>query len=223
MIDNNQLKNVDIIEYVIKGIRKGNLVFSEVKKFQRITAKQGILGEEIQTVLTDGTIETEPRKIKLDENTGQLDWIVQNINGPEKWIITDKVFKKKYESDSEAQGLFKPKGGPMLAAQVNESITFNPPMWGGDSMNLYAGGYIMMDPNNATDIYGIAEAEFGKTYAPAPKEVYGNIYHNWTRNELEYYFAGLDQKTILSLETYLKISACIGYRDSSELMKLTKK
>jgi hypothetical protein len=214
MSDKEQLKQVDIIKYVIEEIKNGNLVFSEVKKFQRIIAKQGTLGEEIQTVLADGTIETEPRKIKLDESTGQPDWIVQNVNGPEKWIVTDKVFKKKYELDSESQGLFKPKGGPMLGAQINESITFNPPMWGGDSMNLLAGGYIMMDPNNATDIYGIAEAEFEKTYAPAPEEVYSGINSNWTRNELEYYFAGLDPKTIITLETYLKLSAYIGYIDS---------
>ena len=104
------------------GIESGMLNFNEAKKFQRITARQGQVGEKVQTILADGTIETNLREVKLDEKTHQPGWIVKNTNGPEQWIIEDSIFKKKYEVDSEQPGIFKPKGGPMLAAQISEDL-----------------------------------------------------------------------------------------------------
>lgn len=162
MVENK--KTVNIIEYVKEGIENGTLTFEEAKKFQRIEAIQGEVGQKIQTILADGTIETEPREVKLDPNTNEPGWIVKNINGPEQWIIEDSTFKKKYEIDPENPEIFKPKGGPMLAAQINENITFEPPMWGGDIQNINAGAYLLMDPTNMQDIYGIGEEEFYNTY-----------------------------------------------------------
>ena len=158
-------KVVDVIEYVKAGIASGVLNFSEAKKFQRITARQGTVGEKVQTILADGTVETDLREVKLDEKTNQPGWVVKNINGPEQWIIEDSIFKKKYEVDQEQQGVFKPKGGPMLAAQISESLQITPPNWGGDIQKIKEGGYLLMDPTNPTDIYGIGEEEFKNTYA----------------------------------------------------------
>ena len=159
----NNFKRVEIKVYVNEGIKNGTLVFSNVQKFQKITAIQGKVGEKVQTILADGTVETEPREVKLDEKTGNPGWIVQNITSPEKWIMSDSTFQKRYELDKET-GLFSPNKRPMLAAELKENITFKPPMWGGDIINVKRGGYIMIDKNNPDDIYGIGKDEFQKTY-----------------------------------------------------------
>ena len=157
-------KEVDVLEYVKNGIQSGLLSFAEAKKFQRITARQGKLGEKVQTILANGIEETQEREVKLDEKTNEPGWVVKNINGPEQWIIEDSVFKKKYEIDPEQPGVFKPKGGPMLAAQISENLEITPPNWGGDIQKINAGGYLLMDPTDPSDVYGIGEEEFNNTY-----------------------------------------------------------
>ena len=44
MTNIEEFKSIDIVSYVIDGIKTRSLVFSEVKKFQRIIARQGIEG-----------------------------------------------------------------------------------------------------------------------------------------------------------------------------------
>lgn len=163
-------KEVDVLQYVKAGRESGVLNFYEAQKFQRILARQGQIGEKVQTILADGTKETEFRTVKLDEKTNKPGWIVKNINGPEQWIIEDSTFQKKYESDPDQLGVFKPKGGPMLAAQITENLQITPPNWGGDIQKINAGGYLLMDPTNPTDIYGIGEEEFKNTYAFTSQE-----------------------------------------------------
>ncbi len=160
----NEYKKVDVIQYVKKGIEDGTLSFAEAKKFQRIMARQGTVGEEIETILKDGTQETEKRVVKLDEKTNQPGWVVRNINSPEEWIVEDGIFSKKYEIDPENPEVYKPKGGPMLAVQIKEDLEITPPNWGGDIQKINAGGYLLMDPENSNDIYGIGEEEFLITY-----------------------------------------------------------
>ena len=159
-----KVEPIDIVEYVKKGIENGTLTFEEAQKFQRITAKQGIEGQKVQTILSDGTVETDEREVKIDEKTGEPGWVVNNVNGPEQWIIEDSTFKKKYEVDPENPDVYKPKGGPMLAAQINEDLTFQPPRWNGDIQNIKAGGYLLMDPTDEEDIYGIGQKEFLNSY-----------------------------------------------------------
>lgn len=216
MLNDGDFREIDITSYVIEGIRNGSLIFEEVKKFQRIVARPGQAGEQVQTILADGTVETDTRTVELDEKTGEPGWVASNVNGPERWIITDSTFKKKYELDSENPKLFKPKGGPMLAAKLDENVRFAPPMWGGDIINVTQGGYLLMDPTDPKDIYGIGGSEFEGTYALAEGEVYSEISPTWTRDELEFLAAGRDPKTPLSQEDYLRISACIGYRTSEK-------
>ncbi len=157
-------EKVDILSYVSKKIKDGSLSFAEAIKFKRVIAVQGNPESKIQTVLADGTVETEERVVGIDEKTGQPNWIVQNVNGPERWVVTDSVFKKKYEVDSLQEGVYKPKEGPMLAAQIGDDLEFAPPMWGGDIQRVNAGGYLLMDPANPTDVYAIGEDEFNDTY-----------------------------------------------------------
>ena len=160
----NEFKKVDnILEYATEGIESGTLTVDEVAKFARIKAEQGELGQEVVTKMGNGLEETR-NTVKLDEKTEQPGWIVTNPGG-EQYIVEDSVFQKKYELDSENKEQYKPKGGPVLATQISEDITFEAP-WGGD-MNIAAGGYLVL--GGTKDIYGIQNKEFNDTYKPTDK------------------------------------------------------
>ncbi len=163
-MEERNYKKVDVLSYVSEKIKDGSLKFGEAFKFKRFIDVQGNPEAKIKTVLADGTVETEERVVGIDEKTGQANWIVQNVCGPEKWIIKDSTFKKKYEIDPEQEGVYKPRGGVMLAAQIDEDLEITPPMWGGDIQRVNAYGYLLMDPSNPTDIYAIGEDEFHDTY-----------------------------------------------------------
>ncbi len=163
-MEEKNYSKVDVLTYVSEKIKEGSLEFREAVKFRRIYAVQGNTNDYVQTVLADGTVETEPRMVGIDEKTGEANWVVKNVCGPEQWVISDSVFKRKYEVEDEQAGVYKPKGKPMLAAQVSEDIEITPPMWGGDIQRVNAGGFLLMDPTNPTDIYAIGETEFHDTY-----------------------------------------------------------
>ena len=89
--------------------------------------------------------------------------VLNNVgNTANKWAAETSTFNRKYEQDPTQQGVYKPKGGPMNAAQINEPISFTAP-WG-EKMNIDKGGYILQDPNNPNDIYGISGKDFDSTY-----------------------------------------------------------
>jgi hypothetical protein len=88
---------------------------------------------------------------------------VNNVGGTEHWGIDPKTFAKKYEADPEQQGVYKPKGGPMLASNpLKRNTSFQAP-WGG-RMDMKKGSRILQDPNNPDDTYGIDGEAFGGTY-----------------------------------------------------------
>lgn len=133
--------------------------FNQASKFQRINARpvEDPNGEDIDTVLKDGTIERKGLHLP------QGYYNVNNVGGTEHWGIDPKTFNKKYEADPEQQGVYKPKGGPMLASDpLKRNTSFQAP-WGG-RMDMKAGSRILQDPNNAKDTYGIGGNEFDSTY-----------------------------------------------------------
>ena len=146
-------KNIDnLSDY----IRQNNIQMRQASKFARINAVQAQGGERINTVASDGTQETT-------NVAKQGDWIVNNVSNPNnKWIIDPVTFAKKYQPDPSQQGVYMPKGGPMMAGQINEPISFNAP-WG-ERMNIDRGGYLMQTPGSETDIYGISGQDFDNTY-----------------------------------------------------------
>lgn len=113
-------------------------------------------GAPLTTVAGDGTQETNnmvTRNHTVLNNVG---------NANNRWAAETPTFNRKYEQDPSAQGVYKPKGGPMNAAQINEPISFTAP-WG-EKMNIDKGGYILQDPNNPNDAYGISGKDFDSTY-----------------------------------------------------------
>ncbi len=133
--------------------------FNQASKFQRINARpvEDPNGEDIDTVLKDGTIERKGLHLP------QGYYNVNNVGGTEHWGIDPKTFAKKYEADPTQNGVYKPKGGPMLASSpLKRNTSFQAP-WGG-RMDMKAGSRILQDPNNPKDTYGIGGNEFDSTY-----------------------------------------------------------
>ena len=152
-----EFEKIDDIAKYLKGKK---LKWTKVVKFQRLNAVQSEGGEEVETVGSDGNVETK-RKTKKG------DWIVNNVSSKDnKWIIDDKTFKKKYEE--EENGVYKPKGGQMLAAKIadctGKGVEFAPPNWGGDVIKVKNDGWLMKDPSNEEDIYAISKKDFDSTY-----------------------------------------------------------
>lgn len=158
----NIIKN--IADYVKAGIESGTMFPMEFAKTARISAIQGVVGQEVITKMSNGLDETK-NTVKLDEETGEPGWIVTNPAG-EQYIVEDSVFRKKYEIDPQNPTLYKPKGAPVNCVVVGENIAFKAP-WGED-MNIAANGILVLSGKN--DIYGIQASEFAATYGPTDKD-----------------------------------------------------
>lgn len=133
----------------------------EAKTYQKkgeIRARQGVIGETVITVMSDGMEETKNTVVE-DEN-GKPGWVVTNPSG-EQYIVKDAVFCKKYEKIEGTQDGFRPVWCPVTAVQIGENISFVAP-WG-ENMNVVAGGYVVFD-KEYKDVYGVQESEFNETY-----------------------------------------------------------
>lgn len=162
----------DISVYVQELLDKGAVIL-KAEKFGRILARKGQPGEKIITWSVDAEGQPLMEKeavVGVDAETGKADMVVikadengtaltdknGNIN---EWIITDKVFTKKYEEDTKRPGLYKPVGGVQKFVKLTESIVLQ--QWGSE-MNIDAGGYVNI--TNPSDIYGISGRDFQETY-----------------------------------------------------------
>ena len=151
-----KIKNIK--EYVIEKLKSGSLHPIECVKIAIITARKGIPGEKITTIMANGLKETD-NVVTIDLYTNKPGWIVTNPMG-EEYIVADSVFIEKYELVDGTENCYRPKGKPIIVAQIDESITFVAP-WG-EEFNLSSGGYIAFSKENA--FYGIQEDEFYATY-----------------------------------------------------------
>ena len=176
MILETEFKQVDNLN---DYIQQNNLQMKPASKFQRVNAQSGKSyinqygkqngmdkrqigrmvrkgGAPLSTVAGDGTQETNNMVTKNHT-------VLNNVgNTANKWASETPTFARKYEQDPTQQGVYKPKGGPMNATQINEPISFTAP-WG-ERMNVDKGGYILQDPNNPNDAYGISGKDFDSTY-----------------------------------------------------------
>ena len=176
MILETEFKQVDNLN---DYIQQNNLQMKPASKFQRVNAQSGKSyinqygkqngmdkrqigrmvrkgGAPLSTVAGDGTQETNNMVTKNHT-------VLNNVgNTANKWASETPTFARKYEQDPTQQGVYKPKGGPMNATQINEPISFTAP-WG-ERMNVDKGGYILQDPNNPNDVYGISGKDFDSTY-----------------------------------------------------------
>lgn len=159
------MKKIDVIsDYVKARIQDCSIEFFEAFKKAPISAVQGVVGQEIKTVICSGdkddfleTINT----VKVDPRTGNPGWIVTNPDG-EKYVVADGDFHEKYvkDSDDPLSDVYNPIGTPVLVGRIVEDISFIAP-WG-EEMNIKAGGFLVLASTN--DIYGIQEEQFYNTY-----------------------------------------------------------
>lgn len=154
----NFRKIENIKEYLTEGLKSGRFQSKTYQKSGEITARVGKIGEEIFTVMANGLQET--KNTVTEDEKGCPGWVVTNSTG-EEYIVSDSVFKKKYERIAGTENRYKPIWNPITAAQINENICFNAP-WG-ETQNLIAGGYLVFN-KDFDDVYGIQEEEFVETY-----------------------------------------------------------
>lgn len=168
-----EFKKVNVYEYVKKGLESGVLVPFEAKKFAKIIAIQGTVGQTVTSwsVDKDGNeIKEKVSTVKLDEKTNNPGWIATKIdengypirdkNGHlNQWIIDDSTFKSKYEIDPSQPNLFQAKGVPQIFVQITDDIILE--QWGAE-FKIAAGGYINI--TNINDMYGISSRDYEDTY-----------------------------------------------------------
>ena len=131
-------KPINADEYVRRGIVEGRFVPEEVRKCARISARRGVEGQEIVTILPSGLREVAG-VVRIDPKTGNPGWIARNPGG-EEYIIEDSDFMAMYMEDPEHPGEFKKKV-PALAVEIDENVAFTN-SWG-EEMKVEAGGHLI--------------------------------------------------------------------------------
>lgn len=158
-MSNMNFRKIESIKtYLSDGISDGSLQTERWQKSGEITARKGIIGEEIVTVMTDGLEETR-NTVKEDEN-GNPGWVVTNSTG-EQYIVKDSAFINKYEKIPGTMDSYRPVWNPITAVKISESISFVA-SWG-ELQNIVSGGYLVFN-EIFDDIYGVQEKEFEETY-----------------------------------------------------------
>ena len=146
----------DLSGYIVSCIAQGaKPVWAQ--KNAAVRARQGNVGDVVETLMSDGFSETLNR-VGADADTGAPDWIVENQSG-ERYVMSDREFRAKYAPRQDEAGMFLPQSPPVVAVPVRENITF-PTSWG--SMKLRAGGVLILTPS--AEVYGIQEDAFRDTY-----------------------------------------------------------
>lgn len=132
------------------------------KKFGKVHAQIAQGGETLQTVLSDGTVETT--------NTANPGDVIVTNPGGERYIIGANKFDSRYEATDE-DGVFKAKGKARITPNpTGQPIKITAP-WGEEQFGgpdaLIATVY---DPENPDDVspdrYIIGRDEFNATYVP---------------------------------------------------------
>lgn len=136
-----------------------------------LIVRPAIEGEQIVVYNAAGEVEA-------NETCTAGNWVVKSVDldgvpiltdaGQENiWQMTDKTFKKKYDTTNiQPNGFVKPKGGLQTFLQVQENICLYVP-WGEGGAPIPQvidkGGYINV--TNLDDLYGISSGDFNNLYA----------------------------------------------------------
>ena len=161
----NHLSQKEILE-LLRPILK-----TKGKKYQKdkkIIARQGIKGERIATITSDGK---ETENTVVDDSS----FIVQNQTGAkEEYIVLGEKFEQKYEylgEDIAGNKVYLAKG-KIIAIKLTEALWkaldfpakqfYYEPAWGG---NMIAKLYdYLACPLDYSEVYRIARKEFWETY-----------------------------------------------------------
>lgn len=162
-------RKVEAKHYVLTGINCGEMVPFYARKFGKVLARRGKIGEEISTYTDDGLLE-KVNNVEIDPDTGLPNWVLMKANEygypvvdeyghVNEWIKDDSDFHDEYDPDSEIDGLFISVDGAQLFVPVLNDIIL---VQDGEEMFVKAGGYLNI--TNLNNIYGISERDFKDTY-----------------------------------------------------------
>lgn len=153
--EGEEYKIVNGKDYVLNNL---DGLFTGIK-VANVKAEKGYVGQEVETVMKNGMVETK-NIVSYDAETGEPDWIITQATG-EKMIITDSNFKNLYNKVNTKEGEVLtpvPLDRPLI--RLKENIAIMAP-WG-EMQYIKKGGVLAVIASN--DIYGIQEYEFDKSY-----------------------------------------------------------
>lgn len=136
---------------------KPQFIETYATKTGKVSARLAERGEEIITLIDNGTLVETKNKAPLE----QAAYVVTNLIDGHKneYIVKADKFHQLYEEIEHGVYAAKSKT-PKLMYRVTENTTFKT-SWGED-FNLYADGYLVPDGDG---FYGINPKEFAATYS----------------------------------------------------------
>ena len=146
-----------------------------VQKTKNVSARKGVVGEEVVTLVDGGELIETKNTVK---NEG--DMVVSNIidGKANSYVVKAEKFEKLYSSTGE-NGPYKPVSGPIDVFILDRDVMIQRPDWGdsGSDMKLRKGAAIVAESNGK--FYGINPAEFEATYTivkpKVEKELTGEV------------------------------------------------
>ena len=164
----DKFKQVDINSFVAQ-LKSLGYKFNTYVKVASVIARQGKVGEFIETKFDDEFTETD-NVVEYDELTGKTDVVIKNVTGEEYAPSYDSFIRRYNVKDIVGfeNKIYKSKRIVVDAVQIHENIVFIAP-WG-RSMKVKAGGYLVVTNH---EIYGVQQKAFDRTYAKCDSQ--GNL------------------------------------------------
>lgn len=165
----------NIKQYLKDGILKGIFKPFYVQNVAKITARQGKVGEIINSFTLEGNYSTT--KTVFRTTNGEIDWVITNSNGDSS-VLDDETFKNNFK-ETEVLNEYVPVEKEKLVVQVNELVQFRNKR--GNSYRVYPGHYIIADEKD--DFYELTpkalESHYKVIKKPYSMET-DNIFFNET-------------------------------------------
>lgn len=146
----------NIKKYLKEGVEKGILKPFYAQNIEKVTARQGKVGEIINSFTLEGNYSTT--KTVFRTSNGEIDWVVTNSNG-DSIVLDDETFKNNYEETSVLNE-YVPVKRDKLIIQVHEMVQFRNKR--GNTYRIHPGHYIVADEKD--DFYELTPLALEKHY-----------------------------------------------------------
>lgn len=153
----------DIKQYLRDGILKGAITPFYVKHVVKVQARQGKVGEIINTFSLEGDYSTTKTVFRTTNN--EIDWVLTHEDG-DCIVVDDQAFKDNYE-ETNVKGEYISKDNENLVLPINENIEFRNQH--GNKYRVLAGHYILaktaddfheLTPKNLDEHYEILKKKY---------------------------------------------------------------
>lgn len=149
-------------EDIKQCILRGEFISVIAEKNKPVSARAGVVGEQIVTLVDDGALTETTNTVKKDG-----DMVVTNIieGCTNSYVVKAEKFAALYSAVAGSPGVFKPVSGPKEVFIIDRDIQIVAP-WG-EQMKLRAGAALVPDSDC---FYGINPSEFAATYAVSKEQ-----------------------------------------------------